>query len=953
MTVVWETNLPIDAKIGYGVNGQWDNKIAVQCERGTPWKDNPEGICIYKAALENLQPDTVYDYQVELKSGEIQQGTFKTLCENPREIRIFTLSDSHLFNTNKEFAITVLQNKPEFIIHSGDISLGTGFQKDQYTTNWFDKGAEFLKKIPVIYTLGNHDDGPYCDDFFMNVQKQSYHTNENGHNISFNYGHTHITIVDSNPWGLFEMNAVNSGLPVDGATRSKIDSSLHWIMEDLQSSAAQKADWRILVLHHPYTDDFTQKYIVDIAEKYHVNLVISGHLHYYIKNVSVNPQIGAKTVYISQGSAEEHGAALDYGNEGERILPDFPEVVAQGMANYGCIIINEDKLVFKTYGCRNGQSVGQLVDEVMLVKEEPRIVVSDIIIKTEDNSGTVVIQGIAKNEGEGLAVAVLKIVDNGQEVLQNLFGVHGKERVIALNPGELRNFIAQYYLSEPGRHILKVGKATKIINLSVQNQVCLDNMKITVGQGNVADVVFATVEATNYKDVQALTSVHLYIDDQIVDTQKVDLASYEKQVINFAYKFRQGGTYQVRIENLTCQEVSIEGTLKGIPIIKDLSGNENNGFLRGTPSVVADREKVSVTFDDYGDYIEIPDSGKLHIETGYTGMVWANVNRLATEEEMAHNPLMLKGTSLGWGATYLLRMAVERSGGLKWGTCHGITEYSWQGGKVDLGMWTQYTSTFDKQTGGASYRNGQKVAEIAGIKADAKLRNWEGLPLFVGYSYIGHVIKEIGRPKYFTHLPAQVSQVRFYKTKLSQEENQYIDEHPTEVGPRSEELLVWLNFKDIEKKGIHKTEWRRPAAFHPSYKAEKKFWDFKTLTTDTVITGGASLIANVQVSDDAETVKDCKKIVLQNGRQIIDLAGLKKAQYVRIVTDFNSETSAAGTDTPALNQYEIMASADHITIKFGWGTRVEWERGSMEGAVGFEPLNRLKIFDEYTDVIHG
>ena len=53
------------------------------------------------------------------------------------------------------------------------------------------------------------------------------------------------------------MNAVNSGLPVDEVTRNNIDITLNWLIDDLKSPVAQQANWRILVLHHPYTDDFT------------------------------------------------------------------------------------------------------------------------------------------------------------------------------------------------------------------------------------------------------------------------------------------------------------------------------------------------------------------------------------------------------------------------------------------------------------------------------------------------------------------------------------------------------------------------------------------------------------------------------------------------------------------------------------------------------------------------
>lgn len=953
MTVTWEMNLSIDVTVWYGDNGQLDNKVHVECERGTSWRDSPEGICMYRATLVDLQPNTMYVYKIILESGEVYEGTFKTLGDNPEEIRIFTLSDSHLFKTSKAFTNTVLTERPDFIIHSGDISLATGYQKDEYSTNWFHEGADFLKEIPTVYAFGNHDISPFYEDFFMNVQKDVFYADEIGHNVSFDYGNTHLIFLDSNPWGLFEMNAVNSGLPVDEVTRNNIDSTLSWLTTDLQSVKAQNATWRILVLHHPYTDDFTNKHIVTIAENYNVNLVITGHLHYYIKNVSINPTIGAKTVYISQGSAQDYDVEIDCGKDSERMLSDFPEVVATGKSNYGYISIRGETLVFKNYGFQEGVIGSKLVDEVILVQEEPNILISDLTITVNEKKGIIGIEAEAKNKGRGLAVVTLNIVDNNKEVMLNLFGTKNKERVIALNPGQVAKIKTEYVILEPGRHNVTIGDRTEVIDVLPADSVCFENMTVKVGQGNSSNIIFATVEITNHKGHHILSDVDLSVDHQIVVTQKVKLQPHEKKKLDFTYQIAKGGIYKVGIGNLTCKEIVVEGTLRGIPIIKDLSGNGNHGLLRGIPKLVIDNQKVALSLDHDGDYIEVPDNETLHVKDGYTGVVWANINRLVTGGEMGHNPLMVKGISIGWGATYLLRMCLERSGNLKWGTCHGITEYSWQGGQAGVGEWVQYTSAFDKKTGGTSYCNNQKVAETVGIKLNEPLRNWEGLPLFIGYSYIGHIIKEISRPKYFTHLPAQISQVRFYRRKLSQEENQYIYDHPDEVGPCREDLAVWLDFQQIERNGTHKTEWRRPAMFYPSYKTEKKLWTFNTLATDTIIPGLASLEVLIQVSDDGETVKAFQKNILRNGIQKINLSDLPRAQYIRIVTEFNSSIMPMGTDIPELNEYRISATSDGIVTETAWGTRIDWEKGSFEGAIGFEPLNRTKVFEEYTDVIHG
>lgn len=954
LTITWETNIPVSAKLLYGVQESFSNEMTVPCQQGAHWKDSPAGIAMYRATLTNLLPATSYSYKIELESGESRIGSFKTLQENPGEIRIVTLSDSHLFTTCEDFTRAAIEYQPDFIVHSGDISMGTGFQKEQYNNNWFQKGANFLKHIPVVYIYGNHDEGPYFDDMLLKPQKDTYHTDRTGRNFSFTYGNTHITMLNSNPWGFYEMNAIGSNYPVGEVTQSIIDDTITWLHDDLQSVAAQNSTWRIVVLHHPYTDEFTNKRIVSVVEEHNVDLVVAGHLHYYIKNISVNPDVGAKTVYITQGSPHDPGCTIDYGTEGERILPDFPEIVATGTTNYGSICISGEKLVFKTYGF-TATHESKLVDEVILVKQEPQVVFTDIAIRNsaDEQSNTVLIEGTASNQGQGLAAVTLAIRDNDKVTVQNLFGVSGKERVVVLNPGEEKRVQTGYNLTGAGKHTISVGGVTKTIEVKRLEPFFLENCKVKVGQGPHSDCVFVSAVVTNNHNTVTMAEIDLYIDDNRADCKKLELLPYEKRVIQFVYQFCRGGVYQLRVAHLEPREVKIQGTLKGCPVIRDKSGRGNHAWLRGTPRIASGKDGVTVTLADYGDYIEIPDSENLRVTDGYSGVVWANITRLATEEEMGHNPLLLKGASIGWGATYLLRMAVERSGGLKWGTCHGSNEYTWQGGKIKQGDWAQYTSAFDKQTGGASYVDCHQVAQIAGIAESEVLRNWEGFPLFIGYSFIGHVIPEIGRPKYFTHLPAQIGQVRFYKAKLSQEELEYIYEHPEATGSHEQDLLVWLDFRDIETRGIHKTEWRQPVDFKPAYKAEKRRWSFNVLTAKATIPGSASIQAMVEVSDDGETIKGIKRVCLQNGTQTIDINGLPQAQYIRIVSEFAAAITPDATDIPELHEYSIKATAEYAMAEFGWATRVDWERGHYEGAVGFEPLDRLTIFDEFSDVIHG
>lgn len=957
MTVAWESDVPVDAEIYYGANGQLENKQEVKMERGTSWKENAEGIYLYRAMLTNLKPDTEYAYKVVLALGETSEGIFKTLKENPDSIHLLTISDSHGFQTSKEFSSAVMAEKPDFILHSGDIPAGTGYQKDKYEACWFTPGKEFLRNFPVVYINGNHDAGPFFDDYFMKAQRRVYSASPNGLNYSFDYGNAHFVMVNSNPWGLYEMNAELSGLPVEPDTVNTIKETLQWLEKDLQLDAAKRAKWRIVVMHHPYTDEFTNKHAVSILENNHVNLMLAGHLHFYEKNVSINPVVGAKTVYITQGTAEKAAGEMDYGSSGKRILAEYPEVVAVGKAIYSTIDITGGKLVYKTYGLPKGETIPRVLDTTILSLEEPRLTLSHVVLKKDPaDSNKLFFEGTVKNSGEGLAAAVVKMMDNGKEKFVNLFGDAGKERVVTLNSGESKAITGSILLTVPGKHTIHVGDTAQTVFVPEnKNPVELRSMTARIGNGADSNVVFTAVEAGNPHNAGVTTQLDLYVDQKVVDSQKVSLALYEKKLVNFAYRFARGGTYQVRVGNAKAQEVQIEGTLMGTPLAKDLSSHGNNGIIRGNPKVATqDDGSISVSLaDHYGDYIEIPDSPSLHVKDGFTGIVWSNLNRLSKDGEQERNPMLVKGPSLGWGANYLVRMLVKKSGGnVSWGTCYNNTEYLWEGGKATIGSWAQYALTFDKATGGTSYINSKVAAEIGPVKADATLRTWEGYPLFIGYAYSGHVISGLNRPKYYAHFPGQVSQVRFYSAKLSADEVKYLNEHPEEAGPGAENMVAWLNFKEIETEGIHKTEWRQPSPYKPAYKADKQLWTFKNLLAESVVPAGTKLTATIEVSDSPQAVKGSKEILLLGGKQLIDLSDLPKAQYIRVNTKFKSVTGAGGTCVPELSLYRITAEYNRQTTELTWGTRADWERGSMEGAIGFEPLNRTKVIEEYTDVIH-
>ena len=111
--------------------------------------------------------------------------------------------------------------------------------------------------------------------------------------------------------------------------------------------------------------------------------------------------------------------------------------------------------------------------------------------------------------------------------------------------------------------------------------------------------------------------------------------------------------------------------------------------------------------------------------------------------------------------------------------------------------------------------------------------------------------------------------------------------------------------------------------------------------------------ATIEVSDDMATVKASRQIVLKDGTNYVDISNLPEAQYLRIVTEFAAEVGPDGTFVPELLSYQVVAENERDFTDMFWSTRPDWERGCFTGAVGFPPVDRLRDYPEYTDVIHG
>lgn len=942
MVAVWETSgsEPTTIRFGTDANALGD---AVTVERD-PEAPAYGGVQtnIYRYKFSELTPGTRYYYEVALANGETSRGTFRTLEENPTEIRYISITDTHKFDTKATFDAAVADYDPAFIIHGGDMVEGTGTQKEQYAF-WFNSG-EFIHNYPVVYACGNHDFSDYFDMYVIDTQTEEYGSAVAG-NISFDYGNVHFDLMDSNPWALFQMNAETSGGKMDAATADKIEKSVQWLKDDLSKN--QDKAFRILVMHHPISDPYTKMHIASVAEAGHVDMMLAGHTHSYARAVSDQPTVGAGTIYLTHQDSRAVSAKGSY----------MTHTIKDG--------------VLTTQNMANGGVVGTTVTAV----DKQQLAYSNISIQSGPVpcNSEIEISATITNTGKGMAAAVIPVDDNG--TIKYIYGDLESDSglstsgepvrvssngVKTLEPGESIELSGTVSLTEIGKHTVKVADVSKDIEVQFRPATfSYTNVRTKLGNGEVSDIgsdiLNIKADITNIGNEDGTATATLYVGDEATLSKQYTLKAGEVKTCEFTYQFEQAGEFSVRIGDSAPETVYIEGSIQGMPMVVDQSGKGNNGYLHGAPTIgTDDKGNGTIILDGDKDYVEIPDNQNFTIDNGITGMVWAKlpvsegtgINNL-TPNGRDHNPLMTKGVSIGWGTNYLYRMAVRATGkvtvGIGFNNDNG--EFFWNDDDADpnagikKGEWVQYVGGFDRTTGGDSYQNKYNSGHIDAPAFDSEIKNWPGASTYIGFSYTGALLTNRGRGVDRTMLAGEVSQARMYQSKLTEAEVAAVADAPSAAGPKSDDLVLWLNFdlKNIVQTGTHTTEWAEisgaPASL--AYKAE--------------IPGKSAIQATVEFSKDGKTVSGSKAFDLKTGENTIDLTGAGEGKYVRIVTKFTSNLGTEQTDIPVLYTYTLKAGESTAA----WNTYADWAKGTFADGAGHQSSDAYRALSEDFDNYAG
>lgn len=262
----------------------------------------------YKAVATDLEPDTMYYYQVGSESGgKSKIGSFNTAGEAGDDFTFIQYTDTQNAYWNENVrneaafgADTIKQaleiaDEADFVLHTGDL-VETAEVEDEWV-DIFSQSEESWLKQPLVVAAGNHDEYTLHSKSVV-AEKFNEHinvpvTNENtsgGSYYSFGYNGVHFVVANTNDNKESEDNPEGKALG---------EEQLAWIEEDIKQARENGAKWVVLSYHkplfsksyHSLQDDDVQKVreeFMQMIDELDVDLALQGHDHVISRTKALN-----------------------------------------------------------------------------------------------------------------------------------------------------------------------------------------------------------------------------------------------------------------------------------------------------------------------------------------------------------------------------------------------------------------------------------------------------------------------------------------------------------------------------------------------------------------------------------------------------------------------------------------------------------------------------------------
>jgi len=231
----------------------------------------------FTAQVRDLKPGTTYEYRILPQTDWTENRTFST-ASSDNSFSFVWLGDTHYSEKYGEIINKAEVDHPDAAFYSvaGDM-VSDGLFRNQWD-QFFEFPKNIISRKPMMNVLGNHDNRSGLGAL---MYRELFSYPKNGpvgvpeeHTYSFKYKNALFLMVD---------------------VTSPIDIQTSWLEDQL---AHTDATWKFVMFHFPpynWEEPYfnIQKAWVPIFDKYHVDMVMGGHIHYYMRS---NPMKDGKVV---------------------------------------------------------------------------------------------------------------------------------------------------------------------------------------------------------------------------------------------------------------------------------------------------------------------------------------------------------------------------------------------------------------------------------------------------------------------------------------------------------------------------------------------------------------------------------------------------------------------------------------------------------------------------------
>lgn len=309
-TITWKTPAVIvGSQVQYAEAAQGFPAQAVSMAASVAALPTNSGeVAVHSAVLNGLRPNTRYVYRVGGPENWSQPRYFTTAPGIAQPFTFLVFGDSQ--SVNYQVWGTTLhqayQRQPQaaFFVNVGDL-VDRG-QDYAHWQGWFNAAQGVVDTIPVMPVTGNHEmytAGPhrFSQPVLFTAQlklPQNGPEQLKGQAYSFDYADVHIVMLDS------QAGEQREFVP------DLLERQAAWLEKDLQNT---RQKWKFAVLHRPLYNNrpgegesAVRRVFGPIFDKYHVDIVFSGHDHAYARTyplhdgaIAASPAQG--TVYVACG----------------------------------------------------------------------------------------------------------------------------------------------------------------------------------------------------------------------------------------------------------------------------------------------------------------------------------------------------------------------------------------------------------------------------------------------------------------------------------------------------------------------------------------------------------------------------------------------------------------------------------------------------------------------------